>query len=259
MDAVSAGGWPGLAEYARESAERLTGKKPGAARGGSRIFRPGRDSDSAYQGLGIPFFSIGVPGPGEGDADVDAAGRIAYWHAPDDTFDKLDMKALELDTQYRVAQLYDLATVRVLPHRLAPIAAAYAAALKELAGAATGLFDLSTTVKAATALQDAADRFDRAPRPDNPAGIDTFNRLVVRLTHQLNSALYSRTGRFDQDPAAEEAVLPLLARIKDLPSLPREGDEFGFLGTRLLRGRNTVEFTLRDATDAIAAYLSTKQ
>ena len=91
---------------------RLTGKKPGAGRGGSRIFRPGRDSDSAYQGLGIPFFSIGVPGPAEGHADVDAAGRIAYWHAPDDTFDKLDMKALELDTQYRVAQLYDLATVR---------------------------------------------------------------------------------------------------------------------------------------------------
>jgi hypothetical protein len=227
------------------SAERLS---VSLAPGRPRIFRPGRDSDSAYQGLGIPFFSIGVPGPGDGDADVDAAGRIAYWHAPDDTFDKLDMKALERDTQYRVAQLYDLATVRVLPHRLAPIAAAYAAALKELAGAATGLFDLSTTVKAATALQDAADRFDRAPRPDNPAGINAFNRLVVRLTHQLNSALYSRTGRFDQDPAAEEAVLPLLARIKDLPSARGER----------VRARNALpgdkhQICAAEATDAIAA------
>ena len=29
MDAVSAGGWPGIAEYAREFAQKLTGKTPG--------------------------------------------------------------------------------------------------------------------------------------------------------------------------------------------------------------------------------------
>jgi N-acetylated-alpha-linked acidic dipeptidase len=256
MDAVSAGGWPGLTEYARESAERLTGRKLGTLRGGSRIYRPGRDSDSAFQGLGIPFFSIGVPGPPEGHPEVDAAGRIAYWHAPDDTLDKLDMKALELDTQYRVAQLYDLATIRVLPHRLAPIAASYAAVLKDLAAVAGNTFDLGPTVRAAAALEDRAGRFDRAARPDDPAGIDAFNRLVVRLTHRLNSTLYTRSGRFDQDPAAELPVLPLLARVKDLVALPLAGDEFGFLETELIRGRNAVEWTLRDATEAIESYLS---
>jgi hypothetical protein len=256
MDAVSAGGWPGIADYARESAERLTGKKLGPPRGGSRVFRPGRDSDSAFQGLGIPFFSIDVPGPPEGHPDVDATGRITYWHAADDTLDKLDMKALELDTQYRVAQLYDLATLRVLPHHVAPIAASYAAVLKELAGAAGSAFDLAQAVEAAAALEDAAGRFDRAARPDEPAGIDAFNRLVVRLTHQLNSTLYTRTGRFDQDPAAELPVLPLLARVKDLASLPRDGDQFGFLETELIRGRNAVECTLREATEAIESYLS---
>src|SRR5207245_3879920 len=110
MDGVAFSAWPGLAEYARESAERLTGKSPAASRTSARVFRPGRDSDSAFQGLGIPFFAVGVPGPEKGSPDVDAAGRIVYWHTPEDTFDKLDMKALELDTQYRVAQLYDLAT-----------------------------------------------------------------------------------------------------------------------------------------------------
>jgi len=59
---------------------------------------------------------------------VDVTGRIVYWHTLEDTFDKFDLKALELDTQYRVAQLYDLASMRLLPHRLAPIAAAYVAA-----------------------------------------------------------------------------------------------------------------------------------
>jgi hypothetical protein len=256
LNEVSAGGWPGLAEYARESAVRITGKTPPAGRGGSRIFRPGRDSDSAFQGLGIPFFSVGVPGPGDGDPVVDAAGRIVYWHTPEDTFDKFDMKALELDTQYRVAQLYDLAAARVLPHKLAPIASAYVAALNELAVAAGPAFDLGTTVKLAATLQNAAVRFDQAPRPAADAGVAEFNRVVARLTRELNSTLYTKAGRFDQDPAAELPVLPLLARVKDLAALPADEDAFGFLETEMIRGRNQVESRLRDAAAAIDSYFA---
>jgi hypothetical protein len=187
---------------------------------------------------------------------VDAAGRVVYWHTPEDTFDKLDMKVLELDTQYRVAQLYDLATMPVLPHQLEPIAAAYVAALEDLAASAGSAFDLSSTIKLAMALDDAAARFDRATKPATDVGIAEVNTLVVRLTHELNSALYTRAGRFDQDPAAELPVLPLLARVKDLAMLSREGDEFGFLETAMIRGRNNVESTLRQAAVAIDGYLA---
>ncbi len=241
LDAVSAGGWPGLVEYARESAQRITGKTPLAGRGGTRVFRPSRDSDSAFQGLGIPFFSIGVPGPGEGHPDVDSTGRLVYWHTPEDTIDKFDMMALELDTQYRVAQIYDLAKMRVLPHKLAPIAAAYGVVLKDLSAAAGPAFDLSSTVKLARALEDAAGRFDLAPRPATDPGIAEF---------------YTRSGRFDQDPASALPVLPLLARVKDLAALPREGDAFGFLETEMIRGRNEVESRLREAMEFIEYYLS---
>jgi N-acetylated-alpha-linked acidic dipeptidase len=258
LEAVSSSGWPGIAEYARESAERLTGKAPAAGRATTRQFRPGRDSDSAFQGLGIPFFSIGVPGPQGGSPDVDAAGRIVYWHTSEDTFDKLDMKALELDTKYRVAQLYDLASMRVLPHRLEPIAAAYVAAIKDLAAGAGSPFELASTLKLATALQEAAARFDRTAKPVADAGIGEFNTRVVRLTHELNSALYTKSGRFDQDPAAELPVLPLLARVKNLAALSRDADEFGFLETEMIRGRNHVESTLRDAIEMIDGYLSRK-
>ena len=63
-------------------------------------------------------------------------------------------------------------------------------------------------------------------------------------------------NRFDQDPSAELPVLPLLARVKDLAGLAPEEDAFGFLETRLLRGRDEVAFTLRGATEAIDSYLS---
>jgi len=254
MGAVSASAWPGLSEYARESAVRLTGKSPAAGGGGARMFRPGRDSDSAFQGLGIPFFSIGVPGPEKGSADVDAAGRIVYWHTAEDTFDKLDLDALRLDTEYRVAQIYDLATQRILPHRLEPIASAYTAAIKDLAAARTR-FDLSTTMTLASAFEEAAARFDRARRPAGEDDVAAFNALVTRLTHELNSTLYTKSGRFDQDPAAELPILPLLARVKDLATLSQTADEYGFLEAELIRGRNQVDSTLRDATEAIDAYL----
>jgi hypothetical protein len=251
VDAVSASGWPGLAEYARESAARISGKTPAGGRGGGNpVFRPGRDSDSSFQGLGIPFFSIGVPGPSQATGDIDAAGRVAYWHAPDDTYDKLDLHALELDTKYRLAQIYELATLPLLPHRIEPIAASYVAELKDLSSAAGAAFDLSSTLKLAGALDDAAWRFDHAPRTDAAL----FNAIVVHVTHELNATLYTRTGRFDQDPAAALPVLPLLARVKDLATLSKDSDEYGFLETELIRGRNTVDATLRHVLDELATY-----
>jgi hypothetical protein len=66
--------------------------------------------------------------------------------------------------------------------------------------------------------------------------------------------LYTKAGRFDQDPAAALPVLPLLARAKDLRALERDGDEYGFLETELIRGRNLVDATLRHALDAITNY-----
>jgi len=80
--------------------------------------------------------------------------------------------------------------------------------------------------------------------------------VVVRLTHRLNSVLYTKAGRFDQDPAAQVPILPLLARARELPKLAPASDAYGFLETELLRGRNAVETALREATDEIDRFLA---
>jgi hypothetical protein len=258
LNEVSAAGWPGLDAYARESAVRLTGKTPAPPRAQASAFRPGRDSDSSFQGLGIPFFSIGVPGPDRASGDIDVAGRVAYWHTAEDTYDKLDLRVLERDTQYRLAQIYDLATSRALPHRLEPIAAAYVAALNDIARSAKSAFDLAPTQKLATALRDIAARFDAAPKPTTDPAAAVFNALLVHLTHRLNATLYTKAGRFDQDPAADLPILPLLARAKDLATLPLDGDEFGFLETELIRGRNQVDAVLRETAADLDGYLGSR-
>jgi len=257
VDRVSASGWPGIEEYSREFAQMLTSRTP-EARGGGRnggLFRPTRDSDSSFQGLGIPEFAIGVPGPPRGHPDLEPGGRISYWHTAQDTIEKLDPKALELDTRYRVAQLYSLATLPSLPLKIAPIATSFQKAIEEVASAAAGSFDLKTTQQAATALLQAATRLDAAARPSAARGAAAANQLLVRLTHRLNSRLYTKAGRFDQDPAANVPILPLLARARELPTLAKDSDGYGFLETELLRGRNAVEATLIEATRDIDAYL----
>jgi hypothetical protein len=75
------------------------------------------------------------------------------------------------------------------------------------------------------------------------------------VTHRLNSALYTRAGRFDQDPAAPVPILPLLARVRELADLSLESDQYGFLETELIRGRNEVESCLREARREIEAFL----
>jgi hypothetical protein len=206
----------------------------------------------------IPIVVADVPGRTR-DFVLVATHLDAYWHTADDTYDTLDLNALTLDTQYRIAQLYDLATLRVLPHRLEPITAAYVAAAKERGSSAGSAFDLTSTVTLALVLAQAAAQLDRAAPPITDDAAAQFNALVVRLTHRLNSALYTRSGRFDQDPAADLPLLPLLARVKDLAALPHEGDEFGFLETEMIRGRNRVESTMRDAIETIDAYLSQRR
>ena len=256
MDRVYAGSWPGIAEWSREYAKVLTGKEPEG--GSASIFRPNRDSDSAFQGLGIPEFEIGVPGPPDGHPDVEPSGLIRYWHTANDTLDKIDPKALELDTQYRVAQLFDLLTRPALPLRLGPIVNAYAAAVGELAKAAGTTFDLTSTQTAIADLGVMAVRLDATKPSDQPGQNAARNGLLVRLTHRLNALLYTKAGRFDQDPAVSLPILPLLAHAADLSSLPKDSDARGFLETELVRGKNAVEATLHEATREAAHFLASE-
>jgi N-acetylated-alpha-linked acidic dipeptidase len=255
MDRVSAGGWPGIEEFSRDFAQKLTGKTP-EARPVRGVFRPTRDSDSSFQGLGIPEFSIGVPGPPRTHPDIEANGQISYWHSAQDTIEKIDPKALELDTQYRVAQLYALATMPDLPLRIAPIATSFERVLDDLATAGGPTIDLKNTQDAAAALHRAADRLDAASRPPDPVKRADRNDFLVRLTHELNSRLYTKAGRVDQDPAANIPVLPLLDGVRELSTLDKNSNAYGFLETELLRGRSAVESTLREATRQIDAYLA---
>jgi len=254
IDGIDAGGWPGLNEFARQTARRLSPKA--ALPAADAAFRPDRDGDSSFRGLGVGQFWIGVPGPARPSADVEPGGRVKYWHTKDDKLDKVDLKVLTLDTQYRVAALYEMAAAPVIPLQLAPLANAFVPAIDDLSRASASRFDLSSTRAAATALAAAASKLDGQSKPSRAEAVATLNRLLIRLCHRLNSALYSRAGRFEQDPVGDVPVLPLLADVAKLATRAPDSEDFAYLEAQLIRARNAVESVLREATGEVQAYLA---
>jgi len=87
-----------------------------------------------------------------------------------------------LDTRYRVAQLYSMATLPNLPLRIVPVATSFQKALEEIGTAAGGALDLQSTNRAAAALLAAAMRLDGAPRPSDAKNRAALNKLLVRVS-----------------------------------------------------------------------------
>jgi hypothetical protein len=271
LDRVATWGWPELADFTRDFARELTGKEPeeGYFAGRMDIFRPFRAGDSAFQGIGIPEVSIGLSEIPAGHPDhaayVGGSERGWWWHTPEDTLDKIDMKTLVRDTELRLAELYTLANLPVLPYRIAPIAQSYATALTQLHAAVKPHADLWPLVERAERLLARARQLDqftvefsaRAARGAKRAShVTQLNRLLLTLAHSLNPALYTGSGRFDQDPAAPLPVLPGLDRARRLPALDPASDEYGFLLTRTARERNRIAATLDGALDAVEEFLA---
>jgi len=269
LEEVAAWAWQELEAFTKQLAAELTGKQPqeGYFAGDMRIFRPFRAGDSAFQGLGIPEVSIGLPEipPGHPDrADyVGGSERGWWWHTPEDTLDKIDMRALVRDTELRLAELYVLAARPVLPYRVSAIARSYQAALRELQAAAGAHLDLRSLLERAARVEQEAQRVEAvADRWSQPSAVQpseqqlaALNRLFMKLAHELNATLYTAAGRFDQDPAAPLPILPGLDRMRELARLDPESDRYGFLRTEMLRERNRVAATLDDALGRLSDFL----
>ncbi len=268
LDRVAAWAWPELRDFIRQLAFELTGKEAeegyfaGASTG---PFRPFRAGDSSFQGLGIPEVFIGLPEIPAGHPDhapyVGGSERGWWWHTPEDTLDKIDMKALVRNTELQLAELYTLATQRVVPQRIAPVVAGYRRALSDLERDSAGDFDLSYLQARAAALESTAGKLDalademRRTSTASESIVRSVNRVLTDVARNLNAALYTASGRFDQDAAAPLPVLPGLAPVRDLKALDRGSNEYGFLRARLVRERNRIGEALDSAVERIEEYL----
>ncbi len=244
----------------REIGVRVIGALAGQQYRGTRV---GRSGDQSFLGIGVPslFMSLSEhPGDGsEASRDFSSTGIAAggglgwWWHTPEDTVDKLDPAALTRDARIYTAAAHILCASPVLPLDYTATTAEIVTSLRALQRQLGDRFDVSACVAEAEGLVAAAGQFTQAARstPGDAKTVSAINRTLMQLGRILIPVLYTRSGRFDHDPATVIPELPPLLEASRLAEADPESDEAKALRVAAVRGRNRMVQALREARELI--------
>ncbi len=224
--------------------------------------RVGRAGDQSFLGVGIPslLMSLSEQPPASAEASRDfnirtggATGGLGWWwHTTDDTPDKIDPATLERDCKIYLGIVHALCTEPVLPLDYEATAKVWLTKLLSLRKAAGRHVDLGPTIAAARRLVAATQSLAhvaRGPRTSSSRkAIAAVNQGLMELGRALIPIGYTRTGRFDHDPALEQRDVPLLAAVAALGEAT--GDDARHLAVRAVRDLNAVRAALTTAADA---------
>ena len=241
-----------LARLGGEVVDELSRDEP-------RISLPGRDSDQAFNGIGLPQLQFGHSRSAED-------GGYWWWHTAEDTIDKIDLEVLELDAEMYAVALSRLLADEVPPFDVGAETAAIVERLVELQAIAGMDFDLSRAVDTARVLntrgEALATRIEevallpwRARRWFRRMEID---RALVRIMRPLHRVMHTRSGAFHPDPALSVGTLPGLAPVSELGPLEVDSPRYGFLLVDLVRERNRLQAALLEAMREIDALIESR-
>ena len=253
IERVMAGGWPVLQEFSRATVGDVTGKSvaEGGLRGEGSLYRPFRAGDSAFQGIGMPSISGGIPGLPAEHPDrrpyVGGSGGGWWWHGPEDTLDKVDMDVLVRDSRIRLALVMRLANAPMIPYRFTGLVSDFRTAVTQTQEAARDRFDLSPLLERLRRLRSLVRQIDgvTASKLRRRSTADPrVDHNLLRLSRILHSALYTELGPYEQDFAGPLPILPSLHDARRLATMDPASDEFGFLKAHLIRERNRIAHAL---------------
>lgn len=214
----------------------------------------GRSGDQSFWGIGITAalggisaqpagggeinLLAGVLGPGHGTHRAQTAGFGWWWHTPDDTIEHIDPELLARDTRIYTGLVTRLCSEERLPFDFGATAAEIAAQVGALAEAAGDGFDFRPVQEDAGRLQEA---LSGSGRPDDAT--------QMALARALNPVLYTRAGRFGQDPALGGGLLPGLQAARRLAEA--DSDQARFLRVDLTREANRLRHALQAAREVV--------
>ncbi|OFX14878.1 MAG: hypothetical protein A2V59_06620 [Armatimonadetes bacterium RBG_19FT_COMBO_69_19] len=223
--------------------------------------RVGRSGDQSFLGIGIPsLFMTLSEHPKDGpDASrdfaitgTDTGGLGWWWHTPEDTPDKLDPVILSRDTGIYFEAIRTLCTEPVLPLDYTATTAALIVQLRDLETRLGDRFDLSSCLEEARGLERATKAIRAKVRKIGVGRwrhVEQVNTALMRLSRTLIPVLYTRAGRFDQDPATSIPLLPPLAEAERLAGAAAGASEAHSATVALTRGRNRLVQALRKARE----------
>jgi N-acetylated-alpha-linked acidic dipeptidase len=238
---------PEALDYATNVASSLTKMK-------IQQLRPGRWGDQSFWGIGFPSVDCYSMAENNKRAVVGGSGGGWWWHTPEDTLDKADLENQVRDTRVNLALVLGLCNSDVLPWDFSKTADQYVHSLMDLDTKADTAFDLKPLVTKAmtlrtstSTLKKAASRITGLRGRKVAVKIQELNDTYMKLSRVLVPVLFTQSGRYDQDPAADAPFLPGLQGIQKLGSSELSANERGFLLTQLTRERNRLSDALDQA------------
>ncbi len=245
-----------VAAIAKRVIQDLTGL---SATGG----RPLRAGDKSFSNIGVStFYMLSSTMPQalvkeKGYYPVGGCGGNIAWHTEDDTVEVADRDHLLRDMKVYAAATFRAANGPLYPLDFVATAQEFEHTLRRYHEAAAPHVDLQPAIAEAQGLEADLARFydaihELSGRSLTDPAVQRANEVQRRLGRLLVAINYSRAGRFRHDPARDVPPLPDLEPALTLASLTPDSAVFRTTLTHLVRGRNRVIGTLREARRVLA-------
>ena len=201
--------------------------------------RPGRNSDQAFNGVGLPLIQFNHTRLAED-------GGYWWWHTAEDTYDKIDGDVLKTDTDIYAHALAGMLAGGRYPVSLAAQVGALEAAIAARDAAAGGALRLDRH------LGDRMDRLRRvAADLDERADAGGIGAVdLVAFLRPLHRVMYVPLNDYHPDPGVSLGPLPGLAPARILVDEEAGSDRRGFAVPVLARERNRLIEAVDEALDA---------
>jgi N-acetylated-alpha-linked acidic dipeptidase len=227
-----------VAEFVGQATRDFTGL-------GSETRHPIRAGDISFNNLGITtFFMLSSTIPAEQRAErglyaVGGCGGNIEWHTIADTIEVADREILLRDMQLYVGAVFRAAN---LPAHPLDFRRTIEQAVESLRGYDVGeLVELEPTYQRATRTIASLDELYGAARDvSSVEQARPINDALLRIGRAVVPVLYSREGRFRQDPALDIPLLPDFAAAAGARGSVNEG----VVRTDLVRARNRLDDAL---------------
>jgi hypothetical protein len=216
-----------------------------------------KTGDASFFGVGVPAIA-GRSGFSKAAVEAMGNGDLGWWHhSIENTMDVLDKELLEVHLKVYVGYLWGILTAPILPARFTPTMKKMVDRLNELAPQGDPI-KLAGVVQIANEALTAAERLDTAidvwrQQADVPAEIEqTVNGTLKGLSRILVPLGGTVAGTYGQDPyglSAQSTLLPGLYDLTRMNSLPAQAEEREMLFRELIRQRNRLADSMREARD----------
>ena len=198
--------------------------------------RPGRNSDQAFNGVGLPLLQFNHTRLAED-------GGYWWWHTTEDTYDKIDPEVLKTDTDIYAHALALMLAGATYPVSLAAQVQALGEAIRARDEEAGGALQLERVLgDRMEDLRAAAAEMDAQAAAGTVGAVDQ-----IAFLRPLHRVMYVPLNDYHPDPGVGLGPLPGLAPARLLMDEEAGSDRRGFAVPVLVRERNRLVEAVDDA------------